>query len=258
MQSSIWLYQHYDLLWTQLVACAFVPISFTTVEPTLRNLKTLVESDITESTQQKVMDENFKCFSYPWYAWHFSSQVPPSEQLTEAECRIAWHRDLMNPNIEKCTMKVLNRKTGRYEDTECMYIDVSHGIRKEQIAAQKRQTATVTTKANPTQKNIERSTTSVLSFLSMQADDEFFSATRVYALVIFLILQHYRHMYDIYNIPYQVLNPDILLRAGYLELRLRPSIHFHICTLHTICLSHCKRRIEFVPLRFLSGVLVRT
>lgn len=144
-----------------------------------------MESDIVESTKQKVMGEDFKCFSYPWYAWHFSTQVPPSEQLSEAECRVAWHRDFLDPNIEKCTKKVLNRKTGRYEDTECMYIDVSHGIRKEQIAAQKRQTATVTTKANPTQKNIERSTSSVLSFLTMAADDQFFSATGAHALMIF-------------------------------------------------------------------------
>lgn len=140
-----------------------------------------------EATKQKRLGEGFKCFSYPWYAWHFQTQVPPEERLTDAECRLAWHRDMLDESIEKCTRKVMNRKTGKAEEVECMFIDVGAEIRKEQIQAEKRITSVIVAKNNANQKAIERSKQQALNFLSMSADDAFFQAARWHAATLLLL-----------------------------------------------------------------------
>lgn len=143
----------------------------------LRNLRTLVTTDITETSKQKVLSERFKTMNYAWYSWHFTTQVPPSERLDEAECRVAWHRDMLDPAIEKCTRKILNRKSGLYEEQQCMLIDTEQVATKDQIAAEKRQSSRISSKANATEQSMERSKQSVLNFLTMSGDDAFFSAT---------------------------------------------------------------------------------
>lgn len=142
-----------------------------------RNLRTLVETEITESTKQKVMGTEFKCMNFAHYSWYFQTQVPPDEQLTEAEVRLAWHRDTLDPSVEKCTRKVLNRKTGVREDQDCLFIDIGNSIKKEEIGAEKRQTSIISSKNNPSEVALERSKRNVLDFLAMSADNEFYSAT---------------------------------------------------------------------------------
>lgn len=143
-----------------------------------RNVRTLVESEITESTKQKSVGEKFKLWNFSWYAWHFQSQVPPAERLTDVECRLAWARDWSDPTVEKCTRKVLNRKTGKFEEQDMMYVDVGGVARKEQIASEKKQASVVHTRANPDDKAVQQAKSSAIAFLTMAPEDDFFAATR--------------------------------------------------------------------------------
>jgi len=135
----------------------------------------LIESEITESTKQKKLGEEFSLFNFAWYSWHFMTQVPPCMQLTEAECRIAWHRDMLNPAIEKTKRQYLNRKTGEYEEQDALYVDIRTVATKEQIAAEKRLSSVQVVRNNASQKAIENSKAAAINFLSMSADDEFFA-----------------------------------------------------------------------------------
>ena len=96
-------------------------------------------------------------------------------QLTEAECRIAWHRDMLNPAIEKTKRQYLNRKTGEYEEQDALYVDIRTVATKEQIAAEKRLSSVQVVRNNASQKAIENSKAAAINFLSMSADDEFFA-----------------------------------------------------------------------------------
>ena len=138
---------------------------------------TLVESEISETSKEKRLSEKFKCMNFAHYQWHFGSQVPPSEQLNETQSRLAWHRDLQDETIEKVTKKILNRKTGTYEDHLCMYIDIGLEASKDQVAAEKRQASVVSTKSNADAKTVQRAKSEVLTFLSMSGDDQFFAVS---------------------------------------------------------------------------------
>ncbi|CAK9107458.1 unnamed protein product, partial [Durusdinium trenchii] len=139
-----------------------------------RNPRTLVEREIVETAKEKRLRDTFKLMNYAYYSWHFSSQVPPPERLSESECRVAWQRDLQDETIEKVTRKVLNRKTGKTEDQKCMYIPVMAEGFKDMVASEKRQSSIVTTKGGADNKALERSRAHALSFLSMSGDDDFF------------------------------------------------------------------------------------
>lgn len=142
-----------------------------------RNPRTLVESEIVETAKEKRLRDTFKLMNYAYYSWHFSSQVPPPERLSESECRVAWQRDLQDETIEKVTRKVLNRKTGKTEDQKCMYIPVMAEGFKDMVASEKRQSSIVTTKGGADNKALERSRAHALSFLSMSGDDDFFQVS---------------------------------------------------------------------------------
>lgn len=45
----------------------------------------------------------------------FHKGLPPPDNLTDAECRAAWARDLDNKDIEHEKLEVYNRKTGQME-----------------------------------------------------------------------------------------------------------------------------------------------
>ncbi|CAE7941739.1 unnamed protein product, partial [Symbiodinium necroappetens] len=125
---------------------------------------------------------NFTAFTQSQYIKYFttSTELADDELLTEAEAQLAWLRDKKNPEIEKESRKLLNRKTGLFEDKDIMWIPTTLKKKKEQIEDQFKKVNKVDQTDKVTDATVKAAKARLTGFLSFQPDDEFFGSSSIF------------------------------------------------------------------------------
>ena len=88
--------------------------------------RTLVQSDVVESTQQGRLSGNFAGMDFVAFHEHFTKTVPKAERLSDTECRLAWTREISTcPPEYTFKKKVKDMRTGKLEERTHLLVEAS-------------------------------------------------------------------------------------------------------------------------------------